>query len=61
MAAADTPGCLVYSLRIEESDPGVRAAGDDMPVMTQYDTGASQPVQSLLEFCFEACPSTEPT
>ncbi len=38
-SAADTPGCLIYSLRIEESDPSKRAAEGLAPVIAQYDTG----------------------
>ena len=50
LLAGDTPGSLIYSLRIEECDPGLRAPGGDMPVMTQYDTGM-QSCSLLLGFC----------
>ncbi|KAL3136206.1 hypothetical protein ABBQ32_007220 [Trebouxia sp. C0010 RCD-2024] len=36
---ADTPGCLIYSLRVEESGEGRRAPAGDLPVISQYDTG----------------------
>ncbi|DBA98627.1 TPA: hypothetical protein ACH3X1_014416 [Trebouxia sp. C0004] len=41
LITGDTPGCLIYSLRIEESDPGKRAPHGAMPLMVQYDTGSS--------------------
>ena len=49
VGAADTPGCLIYSLRIEESEPSKRAAAGALPVMAQYDTG--QPALSSHFFC----------
>lgn len=38
LITADTPGCLIYSLRIEESEAGKRALEGAMPVMAHYDT-----------------------
>ncbi|DBB15612.1 TPA: hypothetical protein ACH3X3_003824 [Trebouxia sp. C0006] len=38
LITGDTPGCLIYSLRIEESEPGKRAPQGAMPLMVQYDT-----------------------
>ena len=39
MFAAETAGNLLYSLRVEECEPGKRAAPGAAPVISVYDTG----------------------